>query len=65
MYTGNDDLRVRPLARPLPQMHTTNRPIFKIFFDSENLEKLTRDSVAISLIFALEDPLNCYHIFWI
>ena len=52
-------------STPLPQTHTSDRPIFKISYDSENLGKLTRDSVAISLIFALEDPLNCYHIFWV
>ena len=39
-----------------PQTHTFDRPIFKISFDSENRGKLARDSIAISLIFALEDP---------
>ena len=47
------------------QTHTSDRPIFKISFDSENLGKLMRYSVAISLICAMEDPLNCYHIFWV
>jgi len=36
--TGNDDLIVRPLA---PQTHTSDRRIFKISFDSENLGKLS------------------------
>ena len=61
MYTGNDDLRVRPLARPLPQMHTTNRPIFKIFFDSENLEKLIRDSVAIYIYRVFQHDLPFFN----
>ena len=34
------------------QTHTSDRPIFKISFDSENSGKLMRHSVAISLIFA-------------
>ena len=46
-----------------PQTRTSDRPIFKNSFDSENSGKLTRDSIAITLIFALEDPFNCYHIF--
>ena len=52
-----DDLLVRPLAAP-PQTHTSDLPIFKNSFDSENSGKLMRHSVAISLI-------NCYHIFWV
>ena len=46
-----DDFIVRPLAPP-PQTHTSDRPIFKNSFDPENLGKIMRDSVAISLIFA-------------
>ena len=46
-----DDLLVRPLAPP-PLTHTSDRPIFKISFDSENSGKLMRHYVAISLIFA-------------
>ena len=46
-----DDFIVRPLAPP-PQTHTSDRPIFKNSFDSENSGKLMRHSVAISLIFA-------------
>ena len=51
IYTDKDSLVVRPLAPP-PQTHTSDRPIFKISFDSENSGKLMRYSVAISLIFA-------------
>ena len=50
-YTDMDDLLVRPLAPP-PQTHTSDRPIFKNSFDSENSGKLMRHYVAISLIFA-------------
>ena len=57
MITDMNDLLVRPLAPP-PQTHTSDRPIFKISFDSKNLGKFMRHSVALSLIFALEDPLN-------
>ena len=46
-----DILIVRPLAPP-PQTHTSDRPIFKNSFDSENSGKLMRYYVAISLIFA-------------
>ena len=35
-----------------PQTHTSDRPIFKNSFDSENSGKLMRYYVAISLIFA-------------
>ena len=38
IYTGSLDLRVRH-SRPPPQTHTSDRPIFKIPFDSENLGK--------------------------
>ena len=41
------------------QMHTSDRPIFKIPFDFENLGKYLRHKVAKLLIFALDDPLNC------
>ena len=51
IYTDRDSLIVSPLAPP-PQTHTSDRPIFKNSFDSENSGKLMRDSVAISLIFA-------------
>ena len=37
---------------PPPKTHTCDRPIFKISFDSENLGKFMRHSIAISLIFA-------------
>ena len=47
-----DDLLVQPLAPP-PQTHTSDRPIFKNSFDSENSGKLMRHYVAIFLIFAL------------
>ena len=46
-----DDLIVWPLATP-PQTHTSDCPIFKNSFDSENSGKLMRHYVAISLIFA-------------
>ena len=49
-YTDMDNLIVRPLAPP--QTHTSDRPIFKNSFDSENSGKLMRHYVAISLIFA-------------
>ena len=51
IYTDKDSLLVRPLAPP-PQTHTSDRPIFKISFDSVNSGKLMRHYVAISLIFA-------------
>ena len=51
LYTDYDDLIIQPLAPP-PQTHTSDRPIFKISFDSENSGKLMRHYVAISLIFA-------------
>ena len=35
IYTDMDSLIVRPLAPP-PQTHTSDCPIFKISFDSEN-----------------------------
>ena len=37
---------------PPKKTHTCNCPIFKISFDSENLGKFLRHSIAISLIFA-------------
>ena len=49
-YTDMDSLIVRPLAPP--QTHTSDRPIFKNSFDSENSGKLMRYYVVISLIFA-------------
>ena len=51
MYTDTDDFIDRPLAPP-PQTHTSDRPIFKISFDSENSGKLTRFRIARFLIFA-------------
>ena len=51
IHTDKDSLIVRPLAPP-PQTHTSDRPIFKNSFDSENSGKLMRYYVAISLIFA-------------
>ena len=48
-----------------PWTHTSDRPIFKIPFDSENSGKLTRFRIARFLIFASYDPLNCSHIFWV
>ena len=45
-----DDILVQPLAPP--PTHTSDRPIFKNSFDSENSGKLMRYYVAISLIFA-------------
>ena len=50
VYTDRDSLIVSPLAPP--QTHTSDRPIFKNSFDSENSGKLMRHYVAISLIFA-------------
>ena len=46
-------------------MHTSDRPIFKIPFDSENLGKFMTSDEELSLISAFLDPLNCYHIFWV
>jgi len=60
MTTQHDDLIVRPLAPLPPQTRTSDGPIFKIF-DSENLGKLMRYSLTISLIFALEEPPNYYN----
>ena len=40
------------ISNPPAQTHTSDRPIFKNSFDSENSGKLMRHSVAISLIFA-------------
>ena len=46
-----DSLIVRPLAPP-PQTHTSDRPIFKIPFDSENLGKFMRFDGELFLISA-------------
>ena len=54
-----DNLLVRPLAPP-PQTHTSDRPIFKNSFDSENSGKLMRYYVAISLIFASKDVIKIF-----
>ena len=48
-----------------PPTHTSDRPICKIPFDSENLGKFIRYRIDRLLIFASQDPLNCYHIFWV
>ena len=41
-----------------PQTHTSDRPIFKNSFDSENSGKFMRYYVAISLIFVSEANLH-------
>ena len=43
--------------------HTSDHPIFKIRFDSENYGKWFRYSVAVPLVFVIIDPLNYYQIF--
>ena len=49
IYTRSLDLRVRPSATP-PHSHTSDRPIFKIPFDSENSGKLTRFRIGTLMI---------------
>ena len=52
IYTGSLDFRVQPSAPP-PHLHTSDCPIFKIPFDSENTGKLMRHYIAKLLIFAI------------
>ena len=54
-YTGYDDLIVQPLAPP-PQTHTSDRPIFKIPFDSENLEKFRNKAMTSNLLQCINQP---------
>ena len=52
-YTHTLDLRVRHLrTQPPPQTHTSDRPIFKIPFDSENLGKFMTSDEELPLISA-------------
>ena len=63
IYTGCLDLRVLLSAPPF-RTHTSDRPIFKIPFDSEHLGKFMRHYQAFLLIFAFDDPLKYNHMFW-
>ena len=53
-----DDLLVRPLAPP-PKTHTSDRPIFKNSFDSENSGKFMRYYICSHIFnFCLLRPLK-------